>query len=192
MMGKGLLWDQYDDRCTGLVEVLRLLPAVQRVAMKRDGVRQRWFGMQRGMLVTSVRLIGRLWENSVSGPPALKSLPAAVLTFNLGLQLSARPCCDFCTGLVVVGGAKSVPQIPVPETCQSQSRWWIRETMIIIMKMDEDRDVSASWTESGNEQLVILLRIKFSVWKIVDLWALWDMVEIFVSYVNERIWKSTP
>lgn len=50
-------------------------------------------------------------DDTVSRPSALQSSDPTCLTFDPSVQLS--------TGLVLVGGADRVPQVPVPQTCQS-------------------------------------------------------------------------
>lgn len=77
---------------------------------------QRLFDMWQSMVVmTRVRLIGRLLGDALSPSSA-----ASGRTFDSSVHLSADPCVDLSVGLVCVGGAYRVPQVPVPKTFQGQ------------------------------------------------------------------------
>lgn len=91
-------------------------PAVQRVSVERGRMWQRrLFVMWRGVM-TRLRLIGRLLDDAVSRAPALQSSSSAGLTFDPSVDLGV----DLSVGLVLVGGAYRVSQIPVPQTFQGQ------------------------------------------------------------------------
>lgn len=65
--------------------------------------------------LTRLGLIGRRLDDTVSGPSALQS--SCSLTFDPSVD-----CAHLAIGLVCVGGAYGVPQVPVPQTCQSRKR----------------------------------------------------------------------
>lgn len=73
------------------------------------------------MMMTCLRLIGGLLDDTQSPPSALHRPSPCGLTFypavHLGVDTSVDPSID----LVLVGGAYRVPQVPVPQTCQSQA-----------------------------------------------------------------------
>ena len=97
-----------------------LLPAMQWVPMERGRMRQRLFMMRRSVMLTCLRFIGRLLDDTVSRPSALQSSAPTCLTFDPSVHVSGDPCAHLSIGLVLVGGAYRVPQVPVPQTCQSQ------------------------------------------------------------------------
>lgn len=91
-------------------------PAVQRVSVERGRVWQRLFGMRQSVvMMTRIRLIGRLLGDAVSSSSAASSR-----TFNSSVHLRADPCADLSVGLVCVGGAYCVPQVPVSKTFQGE------------------------------------------------------------------------
>lgn len=92
-------------------QVSCLLPAVQWLSVECRGVQQHRFVTWRHVAMTHLRLIGQLLGDTMSCPSALQSSAPTCLTFDPSVQLS--------TNLVLVGGADRVPQVPVPETCQS-------------------------------------------------------------------------
>ncbi len=63
--------------------------------------------------MTHVRLIGRLL-----GRTMIPRSVASSRTFTTSVHLRADPCVDLSIGLLLVGGAYRVPQVPVPKTCQ--------------------------------------------------------------------------
>lgn len=96
---------------SGPAPVSRLLPAVQWVSVECGRVWQHLFVTRRRVTIARLCLIGRLTEDTMSRPSALQPLPSTCLILDASVQLS--------TGLVLVGGANRVPQVPVPQTCQS-------------------------------------------------------------------------
>lgn len=77
--------------------------------------------MRQSVTMICVRLIGRLLDDTMSPPSALQSSTASGLTFDSIVNLGVYPCVDLSIGLVLVGGAYRVPQVPVPQTCQAQT-----------------------------------------------------------------------
>lgn len=73
---------------------------------------RRLFVMRRSVM-TRLCLIGRRLDDTVSRPSALQSCSSSRLTFD--------PCIHLSIGLVCVGGAYRVPQVPVPQTFQGES-----------------------------------------------------------------------
>lgn len=68
--------------------------------------------------MTRLRPIGRLLDGTVSPPSALRSSTPSSLNFDPSVHLSVDPSVDLSIGLVLMGGAYCVPQVPVPQTCQ--------------------------------------------------------------------------
>lgn len=53
----------------------------------------------------------------MSPPSVLWSCCSSSLTFDSPARLGVDPGVDLSIGLVLVGGAYGVPQVPVPQTC---------------------------------------------------------------------------
>lgn len=81
---------------------------------------QRLFVMRRNVMMIRLRLIGRLLDATVSPPSALQSPSPSGLTFDRSVHLCTDPRVDRSIGLVLVGGAYCVPQVPVPQTFQGE------------------------------------------------------------------------
>lgn len=77
------------------------------------------FVMRRSMM-TRFRLKGWLLDDTMSCASALQS-SSSPLTFDPCVHLGIDPCVHLPIGLVSVGGAYRVPQVPVPQTCQSHT-----------------------------------------------------------------------
>lgn len=73
------------------------------------------------MMVTCLRLIGGLLDDTQSPPSALHSPSPCGLTIDPAVHLGVDSSVDLSTDLVLVGGAYRVPQVPVPQACQSQT-----------------------------------------------------------------------
>lgn len=95
-------------------------PAVQRVSVEGGRMWQRLFVMWLHAMMTRLRLIGRRLDDTVSPPPALKSSSPCGLTFYHPVHLRVDPCVDLSVGLVLMGGACCVSQVPIPQTFQCQ------------------------------------------------------------------------
>lgn len=74
------------------------------------------------MVMTRLSEIVGLLDTSVSPPPALGGSSASGLTFDPPIHLGVDPCVDLPVGLVLLGGAYGVPQVPVPQTCQPHAQ----------------------------------------------------------------------
>ena len=76
---------------------------------------QRLFVLRRSVMMTCFCL-----DDNGCPPSALQSSTPSILTFDPVIHLSVDPCVDLSAGLVLVGGAYCVPQVPVPQTCGPQ------------------------------------------------------------------------
>lgn len=76
---------------------------------------QRLFVLRRSVMMTRLCL-----DDNGCPPSALQSSTPSGLNFDPVVHLSVDPCVDLSAGLVLVGGAYCVPQVPVPQTCGPQ------------------------------------------------------------------------
>lgn len=81
---------------------------------------QRLLVMRQSVTMIRLRLIGRLLDDTVGPASTLQSAAPTGLTFDPLAHLSTDPRVDLSVGLVLVGGAYRVPQVPVPQTFQGE------------------------------------------------------------------------
>lgn len=72
--------------------------------------------------MTRLCLKGQLMGNTMSPPSALQSSSPTGLTFGTPIYFGIDPSVDLSIGLVLVGGAKCVPQVPVSQPCKKTQK----------------------------------------------------------------------
>lgn len=71
--------------------------------------------------MTRLCLKGQLMANTMSPPSALQSSSPTGLTFGTPIHFGVDPSVELSIGLVLVGGAKCVPQVPVSQPCKKNT-----------------------------------------------------------------------